>query len=397
MSRVMVSLVQLTDEASFIPVSTYDVDAIDVRWALPKQLNSWKQPGRATENPDTQALSTSWCSSELLKASRSGISDNETIFVFLTNFQIKSDNHGVDDRWDGRDTGCGCCNDERTLACSARLIIESLIITPDQHTNDENGQDVEDEDTDEDVLASLGNCTLGVSRLSSCHGDGLYTSEGEDSARHDRPVAQELAPASSRNVLDKRTWVLPVDDQTQDDEEDDEKDLENGEPNDEDDDPYRRVEIGPEFEQYTDCCDFRGNGEDVSVDEIPPDGEPPSRINQKLSMSHKRSCNWHQRSDFSQRELNRAHDDLHRLAQTEKETGSNSACDTQHRKMSLVQTALQVLLLSGRDEAAAIVVVALPWFRLNVRRSLSSRKNVGAHLDASDIEGWRYRVLKKTW
>lgn len=49
MSRVMVSLVQLTDEASFIPVSTYDVDAIDVRWALPKQLNSWKQPGRATE------------------------------------------------------------------------------------------------------------------------------------------------------------------------------------------------------------------------------------------------------------------------------------------------------------------------------------------------------------
>lgn len=40
-------------------------------------------------NPDTQALSTSWCSSDILKASRSGISDNETIFVFLTNFQIK--------------------------------------------------------------------------------------------------------------------------------------------------------------------------------------------------------------------------------------------------------------------------------------------------------------------
>jgi hypothetical protein len=53
--------------------------------------------------------------------------------------------------------------------------------------------------------------------------------------------------------------------------------------------------------------------------------------------------------------------------------------------MSLVQTALQVLLFSGRDEITAIVVVNLPWFRLNARRSLSSRKNVDTHLDASDL------------
>lgn len=53
-ARVMVSLVRLTDEARLISVSAYDVDVVDVRWALPKQLNSWKQPGRATEYRSVQ-------------------------------------------------------------------------------------------------------------------------------------------------------------------------------------------------------------------------------------------------------------------------------------------------------------------------------------------------------
>ncbi|GKT51679.1 uncharacterized protein ColSpa_11859 [Colletotrichum spaethianum] len=223
------------------------------------------------------------------------------------------DDDGVDHAGDCRDASGRGGDDEGALSGSAGLIIQARVVARDQHTDDEDGKHVEQHDTRKDALASAGNGAAGVLRLGSSHGKGLNASKGEDGARHDAPVPQKLAPVASGDVLDERTRV-------------------------------------------------------------PADGEAPGGVDEEFGMTDEGSCDGQQSRDLSERKLHGADDEadggvaeqrtkgtagLDGAAEAEEQTGANGAGDTQHGKMALLQTALQVAVLGGGDEIAVVIVVRL--------------------------------------
>ena len=100
-------------------------------------------------------------------------------------------------------------------------------------------KDVEHQDTGKDLFAGFRDVSSRVLRLSSCHCQAFHTRKAEDGVCHHRPIAQELTPWTGCDVLNERSWLLPipepdallswdaskVDDQTEDDQEDDQENL----------------------------------------------------------------------------------------------------------------------------------------------------------------------------
>lgn len=150
------------------------------------------------------------------------------------------DDDGIDQAGNGLDTGGAGRDNEGTLGGCAAFIAKTRVVAGDQHAHDEYSEHVEEQDAGKNLLACSGDGTTGVLGLGGCHGDGLDTSEGKDSAGHDTPKAEKLAPVASGDILDERAWVLPVleadafspwnpaqiDDKTEDDQKDDQKNLE---------------------------------------------------------------------------------------------------------------------------------------------------------------------------
>ncbi|TKW49901.1 hypothetical protein CTA1_12675 [Colletotrichum tanaceti] len=316
------------------------------------------------------------------------------------------DDDGVDDAGDGGDAGGGGGDDEGALGGGAVGVVEARVVAGDEHADDEDGEHVEEDDAGEDALAGARDGAARVPGLGGGHGEGLDAGEGEDGARHDAPVAEELAPVAGGDVLDKGTRAAPVaeadargagdaaevDDEAEDDEEDDEQDLEQGEEeldlaedadegdaddkgqDDEDDDEDGGVQVGPELEEDADGGDLGGDGEDVAVDEVPADGEAPGRVDEELGVADEGAGDGQQGRDLAEGELDGADDEadggvaeqgaegaagLDGAAEAEEEAGADGAGDAQHGQVALLEAALQVAVLGGGDEVGVVIVVRL--------------------------------------
>ncbi len=209
----------------------------------------------------------------------------------------RSDDNGVDE---ARHTIEACragCNDEGALCCGAGLVVESWVVAPYEHADDQYGEDVECSDADKYPFTRLGDRDAGIARLRRRHSETLRAGEAEHRICHACPISEEAAPRAGGDELDERAGVLPVskadsrctgdaaeiNNQTEKDEKDDEDDLEESEPeldfavdaneaqayghgeSDEDHDPEGGVDVRPVLEEDADGCDFRGDGEAVAV------------------------------------------------------------------------------------------------------------------------------------
>lgn len=133
-------------------------------------------------------------------------------------------------------------NDKGGLGCCSAVVVEAVVVACDQHADDQDGQDVEEGDSDKDSLTGSRDSLSGVSCFGCSHGDRLGSGKGEDGIAHDGPESQEFAPVSCANVLDEWARIIPIlesnsgnpwdasggDDDSQNDEEDDEEDLDQG-------------------------------------------------------------------------------------------------------------------------------------------------------------------------
>ncbi|KAF5133867.1 hypothetical protein E5D57_004495 [Metarhizium anisopliae] len=231
----------------------------------------------------------------------------------------RGDDDGVDDGGDGGNAGGRGGNDKGALGRVAALAVQAAVLAGHEHADNENGQHVEQHDADKDVLAGGGDGLARVPGLGAGHGDGLDAGKGEDGARHDAPVAEEPAPVA-------------------------------------------------------DGGDFRGDGQDVAVDEVPADGEAPGRVDEELGVPHKGAGDGEQRRDLAQGELDGADDEadggiaeqraertaaLHGAAQAQEQAGADGARNAEHGQMPLGEPALEMAALAGRDEVAGVVVVAV--------------------------------------
>lgn len=333
----------------------------------------------------------------------------------------------VDDGWNGTDACCGRRNDKGALGCVSIGVVEALVVAGDEHADDEDGKHVEEDDADKDVAAGGGDCLARIPRLGAGHGDGLDAGKGEDGVGHDAPVAEELAPVPAGNVLDKGARVLPVfkvdgrgagdatevDDEAENDEEDDEEDLEQGKEeldlakdadkghadndgeDDESDDPDGGVDVGPKLKEDADGGNLGGDREQVAVDEVPADGEPPGRVDEELGVPHKGTRDGEQGADLSEGKLHGADDEadgrvaqqraegtarLHGAAEAEEQARANGARDAQHGEVPLAQPALEAVVLGVGHQvrvctataaaatlAVVVVVVVGAAGRLEVR------------------------------
>lgn len=107
----------------------------------------------------------------------------------------------------------GSNNEGRSAGAWVLLVVckgKRLGIIWHDHADEEDAQAVEEEDTVEGELDSLGDASAGVLRLASRHTHQLSTEIGECGVDHNRPEAQELAGRASVVKLSKGTWVAPV-------------------------------------------------------------------------------------------------------------------------------------------------------------------------------------------
>lgn len=195
-------------------------------------------------------------------------------------------------------------NEGRGLGVGTTGTQETGVVGREDKTDDEQVENIEDGNSPEDLLASHGDRTAGIGRLSSSQTNHLSTTEGEGSDNEDSAETLE-AGESTRVVPVLNTDVAlvtdttAVDDNTEDDEANtgadlddgenklnltvtaDTKYLDNHEDDEEDGDPDSHVDIfSPEFDGDGSGDEFERKHGQPSKSVLPTHGETPRRIDE---------------------------------------------------------------------------------------------------------------------
>lgn len=195
-------------------------------------------------------------------------------------------------------------NEGRGLGVGTAGTQETRVVGGEDKTDDEQVENVEDGNSPEDLLASHGDRTAGIGRLSSSQTNHLSTTEGEGSDNEDGAETLE-AGESTRVVPVLNTDVAlvtdttAVDDNTEDDEANtgadlddgenklnltvtaDTKDLDNHKDDEEDGDPDSHVDIfSPELDGDGSGDEFERKHGQPSKSVLPTHGETPRRIDE---------------------------------------------------------------------------------------------------------------------
>jgi hypothetical protein len=152
---------------------------------------------------------------------------------------------GVDDGWKSGDTGLSDSNDEGGSEGVSRVELETSLVGWNENTNDEGTTEVEDQDSDVNLLDGRWEGLSGVSGLGGGDSDNLGTNVGEGGLGQDGPETEELTQRSGDlRVLGERSWFPPVletddltgrstasrDDDTEENETDNRQDFDGSEP-----------------------------------------------------------------------------------------------------------------------------------------------------------------------
>lgn len=87
---------------------------------------------------------------------------------------------------------------------------EDLAVVGHAHSEEEDGEDVEDDDTPEGQLDGAGNVAARVLGFANSDTDQLGSQESEDGSDHGGPDGEETAPAAGGNVGVERARIVPV-------------------------------------------------------------------------------------------------------------------------------------------------------------------------------------------
>lgn len=130
-----------------------------------------------------------------------------------------------------------------TSLTSADSVLQWLGVEWQEHTEEEDEDDIEEEDTVEGELDGTWNNTSWVGSLSNGDTDQLGTQIREDGGCHGTPSGKETTSSALHEVWVESTWVFPVletssgqwsttrnQDQAQQDEAENDDDLDTGQP-----------------------------------------------------------------------------------------------------------------------------------------------------------------------
>ena len=124
--------------------------------------------------------------------------------------RCRGQDDGVDDRWEGWDTGTLDGNNPRRSSGTDTTVEKSSLVGRDKDTNGEGTEDVEEQDTPEDTANGLWNVLARVLSLAGSDGNHLNTTVGESGVDEGREKTSEAADIANSDVLLHGTWVLPV-------------------------------------------------------------------------------------------------------------------------------------------------------------------------------------------
>lgn len=126
----------------------------------------------------------------------------------------RGQDHGVDDRWQGWDTGTVDGDNPWGLSStgsSGRNSVQEVgVIVRDEHANGKCTKDVEEKDTPEDTSDGLWDVAARILSLSGSDCHHLNSSIRESSIDKGGPQTQEATSIASGNVGLHGAWVLPV-------------------------------------------------------------------------------------------------------------------------------------------------------------------------------------------
>jgi len=215
-------------------------------------------------------------------------------------------------------------NEGRGLGVGTAGTHETLVVGGEDETDNEQVEDVEDGNSPEDLLASHGDRSAGVGRLSGSKTNHLSTTEGESSDDKDSTETLEagestrVAPVLGANVALVANTTT-VDDNTEDDETNTGADLDDGEhkldltissnteeldtneSDKEDTDPDSHVDIfSPELDGDRGGDQFERKHSKPSKSVLPTDGETPRRIDEAADVCEEGTVDGVEDSHLSQ-------------------------------------------------------------------------------------------------
>lgn len=165
---------------------------------------------------DTTAISTGEDSWSVTLNSKTVESTGGNVEIGVGGGEDENQDTGVENTWKGLDAGSLDGDDEwgsssrSTLGSGGDGGLEIWVVVWQDHSEEEDQDDVEEEDTVEGKANGLWNDLAWILSLTDGDTDQLNTEVGEDGSGQSSPESEEATSRSGGDVLLERSWVLPV-------------------------------------------------------------------------------------------------------------------------------------------------------------------------------------------